>query len=222
MKTTTNTKTAKPVYVQDKHLAVLPKPTRYELGPIVWTPDEVNAWGRIEDYLNTKADQGWQMVHADPIRWGFIPCEPGEYIYRVVTLEEPYYYPSSQEYLKFLVDSGVDIVFVGKYGSYAIVRRRGLDGPFEITGTVSSKLAHLRVLNNRMISLLWTGFFLLAVYVGLGALILTALDPFNVVLASIVGLGFLFCISMVVGASVLLHRNDKRFLALIAESAIHE
>jgi len=222
MKTHTTTKTVKPVYVKDKHLTPLPKPTRYDLGPIIWTPDEVNAWDQLEDYFNTKADQGWQLVHVGPIKWGFVPCDPGEYIYRVVTLEEPYYYPASQDYLQFLVDSGVEIVFVGWYSSYAIVRRPAADGPFELTSTISSKLAHLRLFNNRLVGMLGFAYGLLLVYAVCGLIALWGVLPPDRVMGSLATIVTLLTAFMAIPALFLLHRNDKRFRALIAESAVHE
>jgi len=222
MKSTTQTKTAKSAYVKDKHLATLPEPIYREVGPIVMTPDEMNAWDRMEEYFNTKAEQGLQMVHAGPIRWGFAPCKPGEYIYRVVTLEQPYYYPASQDYLKFLVDSGVEIVFVGGNGTYAIVRRPAVEGSFEITGTVSSKLAYLRILNNRIVALLWVAYLVLILYTVTGVANMWSPRPPDPILASMMTGGMLITLIPAILAHVLLRRNDNRLLALIAESAVHE
>jgi len=155
MATTKTTRPVRPHLVNDKHLTPMPKPTHREVGPLhwMWGTNEQVLWKEVEEYFNAKAAEGWQMVSVGPLRWGFAPCEPGEYIYRIVPLEEPYNYPSSQNYLSFLADSDVEIVHV-LYGLYAIVRRKAELGPFEITGSVSSKLARLRLLNKRMVALL--------------------------------------------------------------------
>ena len=147
---------AKPHLVKDKHLTPMPKPTHREVGPLhwMWSVDALALCHEMEDYFNAKAAEGWQMVHVGAIYWGFAPCEPGEYIYRVIYLDESYRRPSSQDYLTFLTDSEVEIVAV-YLGWMAIVRRKAAVGPFEIAGSISSKLARLRGLNKRMLSLLW-------------------------------------------------------------------
>jgi len=220
MKATTRTKPAKPAYVHDKHLAALPKPARHEIGPILTAWDEIREWDKIERCFNSAADKGWQMVSFGPFWRGFAPCVPGEYVYRVVTLERPYYHPSSQEYLRFLEDSGAEIVHVFSGG--AILRRPALDGPFEVTSTASSKLAHLRILTNKAVIFLWLAYLCCALWMIVPLINLWIPRPPDPMRALTATLGFLTSIVLALGAHLRLRRVDKRFRALITENAVHE
>ena len=223
---------AKHHLVKGKHLTPMPKPTHREIGPLhwMWTVDALALCREMEDYFNAKAAEGWQMVHVGAIYWGFAPCEPGEYIYRVMYLDESYRHPSSQDYLTFLTDSEVEIVAV-YLGWMAIVRRKAALGPFEIAGSISSKLAGLRGLSKRMLSILAATCVYMILFFALTVAIVVqnslapgdGSDPgfanFMIAWGAIVVLSMSFCGWF---AYRNLRRIDTSLADLIADSSIHD
>jgi hypothetical protein len=154
---------ARPAIVPDKHKAELPRPTRREAGPlrVALDTDEERAFAIVEDYFNRRCQEGWALVDVGPLRWGFVACEPGEYVYRVATLEDPYYTPASQDYLDFLVSSGTEVVDIYA-NQFAFLRRPAALGPFEVAASRGAgRLAALRAGFVRMTGSLWAIIFML-------------------------------------------------------------
>ena len=213
-------------YVNDKHLATLPRPTRWTRRPYQWTTaGSDDAWEKAEDYFNQQAAQGWQLVKVGPLRWGFAPCQPGEFVYRIAFLEEVYGTPASQTYLTLLVDSGAEVVDIQKY-LYAVTRRPAALGPYVIEGSTSSRLSHLRETIKRATYHLITAFGImttLAVIMGVLSVAPIALGPdgFNSALfMCVLGLVSTLPEAWIAYASV--RRSLRKMGTLIADTSIHE
>lgn len=111
-----------------------------------------------ERWINKMASKGLNFVDYSFVKYRFEEGVPGEYIYRLLLLEEMPSHPESQVYLKFLEETGVECV--STYFRWIYLRKKACDGPFEIYTDLSSKIKHFK----RIIYLLGT---ILLVNVGL-------------------------------------------------------
>jgi hypothetical protein len=93
-----------------------------------------------EKWLNELAAQGLAMRSFWLCRYIFEECEKGEYIYRIELLEEMPGHPSSEAYIRFMEESGVE--FVQPWVRWAYFRRKAADGPFELFSDADSRIAH--------------------------------------------------------------------------------
>jgi len=101
---------------------------------LYWDFEKEEAW------LNDKAAQGENLVRY---RWGTYTFEQGaprEWIYRIELLPESIRKPSSQRYLQFMSDAGVQTV--DTYLSWVYFRKPAADGPFELYSDMDSRIAH--------------------------------------------------------------------------------
>jgi len=101
---------------------------------LYWDFEKEEAW------LNEQAAQGENLVRY---RWGTYTLEqgaPGEWIYRIELLPESVGKPSSQRYLEFMRDAGVETV--DTYLSWVYFRKPAADGPFELYSDMDSRIAH--------------------------------------------------------------------------------
>jgi len=99
-----------------------------------------------EEWLNEMAQDGHAM---NDCRAGLFTdtfslekCEPGEYIFRVLMLDNNDKHPESMRYLRFLRESGME--HVGSNGNAVYLRKKAAEGPFEIFTDRDSKLKYHR------------------------------------------------------------------------------
>jgi hypothetical protein len=100
-----------------------------------------------EKWLNTMAQKGMHMVSYTFCRYLFEEGAPGKYIYRLELLKELPGHPESTAYLKFMEESGVEVV--DTYLRWVYFRKKASEGSFEIYTDREGKIKHAK----RIISL---------------------------------------------------------------------
>lgn len=95
-----------------------------------------------EAWLNEMAAKGLALVSYTRCRYVFVPCEPGEFIYRIELLPELPQHPESAAYIDFVEEAGVECV--SAYSRWVYLRRKAADGPFEIYSDADLKIKHYK------------------------------------------------------------------------------
>lgn len=97
-----------------------------------------------EEWLNEMAQDGHAMngcragLFTDV--FSFEECEPNEYIFRVLMLDNNVTHPESMRYLRFLRESGVE--HVANNGNAVYLRKKAGSGSFEIFSDRGSRLKY--------------------------------------------------------------------------------
>lgn len=108
---------------------------KWNRAPLV--PERVE---EMERYLNEMAHEGWQCCEIVRNELRFVRGEQDEYTYRV-----QYFYESrdgeKDDYLRTLGETGAALV--GEYGEALILRKKTVDGAFELYSDLDSKIAAL-------------------------------------------------------------------------------
>lgn len=99
-------------------------------------------WEEEERWLNEMAAEGWNLVQVGFCRYAFEKGEPCTYQYRLEALNSHAKTQESQEYIRFVKESGVE--FIGSYLFWAYFRRKAEDAPFESFSDLKSKVKHIR------------------------------------------------------------------------------
>ncbi len=100
-----------------------------------------------EKWLNKMAQKGMHMIDYTFCRYLFEQGNPGEYIYRLELLKELPGHPESSSYLRFVEESGVEVV--STYLRWVYFRKKASEGNFEIYTDREGKIQHAK----RIISL---------------------------------------------------------------------
>lgn len=168
-----------------------------------------------EKYLNEMSAKGMALIDYSWCKYVFEDAPKGEYIYRIELLEYPVDHPESQNYIKFMEETGVELVAF--YRQWVYFRRRAADGAFDIYSDIDSRINHLK-----RIKLLFSSLMILNYVTGLlnlsfGNMELSiGLTPINIfvgILTTIVGL-------MLMGLLVL--PLDRKIKSLEKEKEIRE
>jgi len=216
---------AKPA--RDKHLADLPRPTRWAVGTFwrSWPMDWQRRIALLEDDLNRQATRGWQLVRGGVWRWGFAPCAPREFIYRVAWLDERYDAPASQAYLRLLTEMGADVVDVFQGGTLVIVRREAALGRFEIADTATSRLAPVRARQGLAFGMVQCGYWFVMIAAVAGWVLwpshgITAMPAWEYALFVLAGALFGLGIMFVLMGNLNARRSSRDLTRLIADAAV--
>ncbi len=95
-----------------------------------------------EKWLNEMSAKGLQLVSVSPPQYVFEEGEPGEYIYRLELLENHPSGPEGRAYIRFIEEAGIECV--DTYWRWAYLRRKTVDGPFDVYTDYGSKIKHYR------------------------------------------------------------------------------
>ena len=95
-----------------------------------------------ETWLNEMSSNGLALIDRFGFHYEFADCNPGEYVYRTESLKKRPGSRESQNYLNFVIDSGIEHVLT--YGYLVYFRRRANEGPFEIYTDIESKLSYYK------------------------------------------------------------------------------
>ena len=108
------------------------------------------AWqfDKEEKWLNEMAAKGLGLVSVGFCRYEFEDCTPGEYQYRIELMKYTPTHPESQQYIKFIEDTGAEQI--GSYMRWVYFRKKASDTPFDLFSDLTSRIAH----TSRIISLL--------------------------------------------------------------------
>ena len=102
----------------------------------VWEFDKEEQW------LNDMAAKGLALVDVGFCRYTLEECLPGAYQVRLELLENQLSHSESQQYLRFLEETGVEQV--GNYFRWAYFRKKAADGPFDLYSDLASRIKHLK------------------------------------------------------------------------------
>ena len=97
-----------------------------------WNPEKEQTW------LNEMAAKGLALSDYSCWRYVFEETKPGEFIYRIDLLEQDPRHLESEVFLKFLEDSGVQVV--ATYFKWVYLRKKAADGPFEVYSDIESRI----------------------------------------------------------------------------------
>lgn len=95
-----------------------------------------------EKYLNEMSAKGLALTDYTWCRYVFMDAPKSEFIYRIELLENPVEHPESQNYIKFMEETGVE--FVASYNRWVYFRRRSSEGEFDIYSDIDSKTKHYK------------------------------------------------------------------------------
>lgn len=130
-----------------------------------WNFDKEEAW------LNDMANRGYALHSYSFCRYVFENCEPGEYSVRIELLDQLPNNPTSQQYIRFVEETGAQ--HVASYLRWVYFRKKRSDGEFNLFSDLESRIRHLQRIWRLMLPLmlinLWYGLF--------NGLILSMVDP---------------------------------------------
>jgi len=114
-------------------------PCRY-----VFFPD----YDKIEAWVNEKSSRGLQLVRIGWWGYHFEIGEVNEYIYRLDVLRSSRKSTDSQNYLRFLQDTGIEIVpCKGMWGRSVWLKRKPINGNFDLYSDIETKIEYYRRLS---------------------------------------------------------------------------
>ena len=126
-----------------------------------------------EEWLNKMSAMGLAMTGYTWCRYVFEDCEPGEYIYRLELLDNMPSHPKGQQYIRFMVDNGVE--HVASYIRWVYFRKKAADGAFDIYSDIESRSRHYK----RVLAL-WIPLCVLELAIGVSNLLIgLGGAPFN-------------------------------------------
>ena len=105
-----------------------------------------------EQWLNQMAAQGLNLTDMSLGRYVFEEGLPGEYQYRLEMLENMPTAATSQQYLAFLEETGVE--YIGSLLRWVYLRKKTAAGPFDLFSDLDSRLKHLRRINTLLLVLI--------------------------------------------------------------------
>lgn len=93
-----------------------------------------------EFWLNDWCQSGWAMTKFFAGVVTFVPCQPGEFIYRIDLIPGRFLQANDYEgYVIFMDEMGIEVV--QRWGRWVYLRKRAADGPFELYSDTESKIA---------------------------------------------------------------------------------
>lgn len=98
-----------------------------------------------EKWLNEMSAKGLALTSYSWNRYVFEETPKGEYIYRIELLDNTINHPESQKYIQFLEEAGVE--FVASYMRWIYIRKKAVDGNFDIYSDIDSKIKHYEKVN---------------------------------------------------------------------------
>ena len=93
-----------------------------------------------ERWLNDMSAKGLALKYYSWCRYVFVDAPLNEYTYRIELLKYPPYHSESEEYIRFLNESGVEYITSNKRWIY--LRKKTSDGKFDIYSDIHSKIKH--------------------------------------------------------------------------------
>ncbi len=106
-----------------------------------------------EKWLNEMSAKGLALVDYSAFRYSFEECEPGEYSYKIQLLEHRPSHPESEQYIRFMEETGAEQV--ASYINWVYFRKKTAEGPFEIFSDIESKMNHLILIKRLFLPLGW-------------------------------------------------------------------
>jgi antibiotic biosynthesis monooxygenase (ABM) superfamily enzyme len=95
-----------------------------------------------EKWLNGLSAKGLALTDYTWCRYVFQDAPKGEYIFRIELLENPVKHPESQNYIRFMEETGAE--FVASYMRWVYFRKKAADGEFDIYSDTDSRIKHYK------------------------------------------------------------------------------
>lgn len=162
-----------------------------------------------EHWLNEMSAKGLALVDYTWCRYAFEECEPGEYSYKIQLLEHRPNHPESEQYIRFIEETGAEQV--AQYLNWVYFRKKTAEGSFEIFSDVESKLKQCILIKKFLMPIGWLNFLVAVInFINLG---------FNAP-----GFSWLPFLNLLCALFIFVGANEvnKKIKALKKEIAIHE
>lgn len=95
-----------------------------------------------ENFLNEMSEKGFALINYTWCKYVFEDAPKGEYIYRLELLEHPVNSRESEEYIRFMKETGAELV--ATFSQWAYFRKKAADGEFNIYSNLDSKIKHYK------------------------------------------------------------------------------
>jgi len=128
-----------------------------------------------EEFLNEMSANGLALIDYSWCKYVFEDAPKGEYIYRLELLEHPVKHQQSQDYIRFMEETGAE--FVVSYQRWVYFRKKAADGEFHIYTDNDSKVKHYKRIRLLFLFVFAVNFFAGLLNVFLGNLSVTSGRP---------------------------------------------
>ena len=189
----------------------------------VWNFFTIAQWEEEEQWLNSMARNGWNLVRIDfLVRYVFERGTAGEYLYKLDLPDNLEHGMDEQQYCDFLKECGIDVVCRQK--QWLFLRKKAADGPFNEKG---DNLSRLKMTNKaydyaiRTLSTLLRVFTLLLCAVILLQAVVTNFDLSSILEGVMIGIGTSAIIATTIIWVPLLNCLRKKMNKLIDEIHIN-
>lgn len=189
----------------------------------VWNFFTIAQWEEEEQWLNSMARNGWNLVRIDfLVRYVFERGTAGEYLYKLDLPDNLEHGMDEQQYCDFLKECGIDVVCRQK--QWLFLRKKAADGPFNEKG---DNLSRLKMTNKaydyaiRTLSTLLRVFTLLLCGVILLQTVVTDFELSAILEGVMIGIGTGALIAVTVMWVPLLNRLRKKMNKLVEETTIN-
>jgi len=119
-----------------------------------------------EQWLREMAAKGLTLDSVGFCRYDFIETEPGAYNFQMELLEHAPNHPESEQYIRFLEETGAE--HVGSMMRWVYFRKKAELGPFALYSDCASRVKHLGRIMGMLIPVtvydLWVGLYNLSLY----------------------------------------------------------
>ncbi|MBR5885723.1 MAG: DUF2812 domain-containing protein [Alistipes sp.] len=189
----------------------------------VWNFFTIAQWEEEEQWLNSMARNGWNLVRIDfLVRYVFERGTAGEYLYKLDLPDNLERGMDEQQYCDFLKECEIDVVCRQK--QWLFLRKKAADGPFNEKG---DNLSRLKMTNKaydyaiRTLSTLLRVFTLLLCAVILLQAVVTNFDLLSILEGVMIGIGTSAIIATTIIWVPLLNCLRKKMNNLIDEIHIN-
>ena len=189
----------------------------------VWNFFTIAQWEEEEQWLNSMARNGWNLVRIDfLVRYVFERGTAGEYLYKLDLPDNLERGMDEQQYCDFLKECEIDVVCRQK--QWLFLRKKAADGPFNEKG---DNLSRLKMTNKaydyaiRTLSTLLRVFTLLLCAVILLQAVVTNFDLSSILEGVMIGIGTRAIIATTIIWVPLLNCLRKKMNKLIDEIHIN-
>lgn len=189
----------------------------------VWNFFTIAQWEEEEQWLNSMARNGWNLVRIDfLVRYVFERGTAGEYLYKLDLPDNLEHGMDEQQYCDFLKECGIDVVCRQK--QWLFLRKKAADGPFNEKG---DNLSRLKMTNKaydyaiRILSTLLRVFTLLLCGVILLQTVVTDFELSAILEGVMIGIGTGALIAVTVMWVPLLNSLRKKMNKLVEETTIN-
>lgn len=162
-----------------------------------------------EKWLNEMSAKGLALVDYSFCRYSFEECEPGEYSFKIQLLEHRPSHPESENYIRFMEETGAEQV--ASYMNWVYFRKKNDGIPFELFSDCESQIRHLILVKKLLLPLAWMNIF-----IGAGNIINFAFNAPEISWFPLINIA---CAALLFFGT---YGISKRIKALKKESAIRE